>query len=177
MDGYGAKLGRGEESYRRYLDGDESAFETIVELYFEELILFANGYVRDMHASEDVALDTLLELTYLFSIARNKAVDRLRRLARERSVPLDEAIDIGEDTLAREVLDNELKRSVLRAVDGLPPDMRAAVYLVCIDGMSYDEAGRVLKKPRKQIDNLLVKAKKKLRTILGEEAAELIRGE
>lgn len=184
------KHGRGEDSYRRYLDGDESAFEELVELYFGELMLFANGYVRDMHASEDIALDALLELmihpgrysfrsslkTYLFAVARHKALDRLRKLSRERSVPIDEARGLGADTLSREVLGNELRRSVLSAVDGLPPDMRAAVYLVYIEGMSYDEAGRVLKKTRKQVDNLLTKAKRRLKELLGEEGAELIRG-
>ena len=191
MSSNGAKQDRGEESYRRYLDGDESAFEELVELYFEELILFANGYVRDMHASEEIALDSMLELmihhgrysfrsslkTYLFAVARHKAIDRVRKHSRERTVPIDEATGIGEDTLTREVFRNEVKRRVLGAVDELPPDQRAAVYLVYIEGMSYEEAGNVLKKSRKQMDNLLTKAKRRLRDILGEEGAELIKEE
>ena len=56
----------------------------------------------------------------------------------------------------------------------LPEEMRTAVHLVYIEGMSYDEAARILKKNRKQVDNLLSRAKKELRSKLGEEAKELL---
>lgn len=181
-------MGAGENSYRRYLDGDESAFADIVELYFEELILFANGYLHDVQLSEDAALDALLELmihpgrfkfrsslkTYLFSTAKHKALDILRKRKRERLVPLEAAAAIGEDLLMEEVLKNERQREVLRAVDGLPGDERAAVYLVYIEGMSYDEAGRVIGKNRKQIDNLLTAAKRELKGKLKGSGKELL---
>ena len=35
----------GENSYRRYLDGDENAFGELVELYFDNLTFFINGYM------------------------------------------------------------------------------------------------------------------------------------
>ena len=44
--------------------------------------------------------------------------------------------------------------------------MRSAVHLVYIEGMSYDEAARVLGKNRKQVDNLLARAKTELKTKL-----------
>jgi len=40
--------------------------------------------------------------------------------------------------------------------------------------MSYDEAGRVMKKSRKQVDNLLYRAKKELRIILGKDGELLL---
>ena len=48
----------------------------------------------------------------------------------------------------------------------LPEDMRTAVYLVYFEDMTYREAAKVMKKNRKQIDNLLYRAKKELRNIL-----------
>lgn len=180
-------MGIGEDSYRRYLDGDESAFSELVELYFEELILFANGYLHDIRLSEDAALDTLLELmihpgrfkfrsslkTYLFSIARHKALDIARKRRREREVPLEAAEGIGEDSLIDEVIAQERRRALMRALAELPEEQRAAVQLVYIEEMSYADAGKVLNKSRKQIDNLLTRAKKELKNRLGEDRYDL----
>ena len=47
--------------------------------------------------------------------------------------------------------------------------MRAAVHLVYLEEMSYAQAARVMQKSQKQIDNLLYRAKKGLRRILGED--------
>ena len=52
-------------------------------------------------------------------------------------------------------------------------DMRAAVHLVFFEEMTYEEAAKVMKKNRKQIDNLLFRAKKELRAILGEDGGLL----
>ncbi len=52
--------------------------------------------------------------------------------------------------------------------------MRLAVHLVCFENLSYAEAARVMKKNRKQIDNLLYRAQNTLRTVLGREGVQLI---
>lgn len=51
--------------------------------------------------------------------------------------------------------------------------MRTAVYLVYIDGMSYGETAKIMKKNTKQIDNLLYRAKAELRSALGKEGKDL----
>lgn len=66
-------------------------------------------------------------------------------------------------------LADERRRAVSAAVAALPEDMRAAVHLVLLEELSYAEAAKVMKKNEKQIDNLLYRAKKELRTILEEE--------
>ncbi len=180
-------MGMGEDSYRRYLDGDESAFSELVELYFGELILFANGSLHDIRLAEEAALDALLELmihperfkfrsslkTYLFSIARHKALNAVRKRKRLREVPLEAAAGIGEDRLIDDLIAQERRRVLMRALAELPEEQRAAVQLVYIEEMSYAEAGRVLKKSRKQIDNLLRRAKRELKIRLGEDRYDL----
>ncbi len=169
-----------EQLYRRYLNGDDSALTGLVELFFARLVLFANGYLGDIGLAEEAALDALYELakhprrfsgrsgigTYLFSIARHKALDRLRRRVRESAAPLDESMTDGADRVLEEVLENEKKRELYRAVNELPRDMREAVHLVYFEGMTYSEAARVLKKSPKQVDGLLYRARKKLRESL-----------
>ena len=52
----------GEEYYRRFLEGDQTAFTRLVEIYFDNLTFFIKRYVRDFTAAEDIAMDSMLEL-------------------------------------------------------------------------------------------------------------------
>ena len=53
-------------------------------------------------------------------------------------------------------------------------EQRLAVHLIYFEELSYEEAARVMKKNSKQVDNLLYRAKKTLRDILGEEGEQLL---
>ena len=55
-------MDNGARSYRRFLDGDERAFDEILTQYFDGLTFFINRYLHDVHASEDIAIDVLLQL-------------------------------------------------------------------------------------------------------------------
>ena len=52
----------GAASFRRFLDGDESGFDEIIELYHDSLIYFINRYVNNFATAEDLAADTFMEL-------------------------------------------------------------------------------------------------------------------
>lgn len=56
----------------------------------------------------------------------------------------------------------------------LSEDMRVVIHLIYFEEMTYDEAAKVMKKNRKQVDNLLYRAKKELRIILGEDGELLL---
>ncbi len=174
-------MDNGACSYRRYLEGDEAAFEEIVNELFDKLVFFINRYVQDLPTAEDIAIDAFTELivhkhrydfrvslkTYLFMIGRSRALTWLKR--RKTTVPLEELGDpvdrSFEDTLLRE----EQKQIVNAALERLPEDMRVAVHLIYFEDMSYEDTARVMKKTKKQVDNLLYRAKKELRTILRKE--------
>ena len=177
-------MDNGASSYRRYLNGDESAFHEIVKEYFDNLVFFIDRYVNDYAAAEDIALDAFTQLvvnmhrynfsvslkTYLFMIGRSRALDYIKHRDRLRMVELSEAAQIPaeEPPLEEVLLADERKRAVNAALAQLSGDMRLAVHLVYFEGLTADEAARVLKKSRKQIYNLLYRAKNALRTILGE---------
>ena len=55
-------MDHGASSYRRYLDGDEAAFEEIVREYFDNLVWFLDSYVHDLSAAEDIAIDAFSDL-------------------------------------------------------------------------------------------------------------------
>ena len=86
-------MDNGAASYRRYLDGEQEAFGEIVDLYRESLIFFIHRHVNNLDTAEDLAEDVFVELivhpgrfegksslkTFVFAIARNKAIDWLRK--------------------------------------------------------------------------------------------------
>ena len=78
------------------------------------------------------------------------------------------------DTPEDAFLADERKRSVNTALSRLPDEMRIAVHLVYFEEMSYEEAARIMKKNRKQMDNLLYRAKKELRILLGKDGEWLL---
>ncbi len=177
-------MDNGASSYRRYLDGDEAAFDEILNLYRDNLTFFINRYVHDLDAAEDLAIDTFMYLivhrwrynfvtplkTYLFMIGRSRALDYLKHRKKLTQVPLDEAAAVDSGASLEElILLNERKQSLNRALAGLPEEMQLAVHLVYFEELTYEDAAKVMKKNRKQVANLLYRAKEKLRTVLGKD--------
>lgn len=183
-------MDNGAGSYRRFLDGDESAFDEILTGYRESLTLFINRYVQDMTAAEDIAIDVFTDLivhrhrynfrtqlkTYLFMLGRSRALDYIKHRNKLTMIPLSDAENelAGENTPEEEFLKDETKRAVNAALNDLPEDMRIVLHLIYFEELSYDEAAKVMKKNRKQVDNLLYRAKKQLRSVLGKEGEALL---
>ena len=103
-------------------------------------------------------------------------MDYIKRRKVVSFVAISEAQALPDDSMVLEemVLADERKRMVNAALTQLPEDMRVAVHLIYFEEMTYDEAAKVMKKNRKQVDNLLYRAKKELRIILGEDGERLL---
>ena len=178
-------MDNGAGSYRRFLDGDESAFDEVMKELFDKLVFFIDRYVHDIHAAEDIAIDVFSDLvvhknrynfkvklkTYLFMLGRSRALNYISRRKRMDFVEPEEAEGVLSDEKTPEeilILD-ERKEKVNKALFSLSEEMRVAVHLIYFEELSYEEAAKVMKKNRKQIDNLLYRAKKELRIILGKD--------
>ena len=86
-------MDNGASSYLRFLDGDDSALTQIVEEYKDGLILYLNGYVKNLHTAEELMEETFFRIivkkprffarysfkTWLYTIARNIATDYIRK--------------------------------------------------------------------------------------------------
>ena len=183
-------MDNGASSYRRFLDGDESAFDEIMKEYFDNLVFFIDRFVHDIHAAEDIAIDAFSDLvvnkhrynfkvtlkTYLFMLGRSRALNYIKHRKVIDFVELSEADNTPseQETLEEIVLADERKRIVNNALNSLPDDMRVVIHLVYFEELTYDEAAKVMKKNRKQVDNLLYRAKKELRIILGKDGELLL---
>ena len=176
----------GALSYRRYLDGDQEAFDEIIALFRDSMILFINGYVRNISIAEDIAMDVFAELifhkkrynfksslkTYMFSIARNKSIDYVRKNKRYAQSEMDENYISDLSDLTESVIKKDNRRILHKSIDGLKEDYKTVIYLLYFEELSYDEIACVMHKSKKQIDNLAYRAKKELKLILEKEGIE-----
>ncbi len=178
-------MDNGAGSYHRFLEGDKNGLEEIVKMYNISLIFFINGFVNDLTASEDLAADTFLELilrknrfvkdakfkTWLFRIARNNAIDYLRKHSKYSIEPVENFERYLSEvlTLEESLLLNERKKQLHKIMVDINPEYREVLHLLYFEDMSYDEAAAVLKKNNKQIKNLVYRAKKSLKIALEKE--------
>lgn len=182
-------MDNGASSYRRFLDGDAAAFDEIIKELFDNLVFFVNRYVQDLHAAEDIAIDVFSELvvnkhrynfkvslkTYLFTLGRNRALNYIKHRKVIEFVPIEDAESkVWQQKIEDAVIADERKRIVNEALCKLSEDMRAVVHLVYFEDLSYDQAARIMKKNVKQVDNLLYRAKRELRIILGKDGEQLL---
>lgn len=171
-------------SYDRFLSGDNSGIAELVEAYRSGLILYINGYVKNIDVAEDIAEDVFVKLiikkpkfrgessfrTWLYSIARNLALDRIRRDRRYRTETADETLLCGGFTDAEtEYVRNERQAIIHRALDRINPDYRQVIYLSYFERFSNGEIGVILKKSKRQVEQLLYRAKASLKRELEKE--------
>ena len=178
-------MDHGASSYRRYLRGEEEAFAEIVKENFDHLVFFLQRYVSDVATAEDIAMDVFAWVianknrynfsvslkTYLFMLGRSRALDYIKHRSKLQLTELSEAAQLPSPAASPEerLLLDAQKQAVNAALGQLSEEMRLAVHLVYFEQLSAEEAARVLKKNRKQVYNLLYRAKNMLRAILGEE--------
>ena len=176
-------MDNGASSYRRYLDGETEAFDEIVITLYDPLVLFLCRYVKDHHTAEDIAMDVFADLvvhkhrynfrvslkTYLFMLGKSRALNYLKRRQRIADVPIEELPLQGEEPSAEaQYAMNQRKQALHAAMAELPEDMAEALHLMYFEDLSYEEIARVMKRTKKQVDNLLYRGKQRLRAILEE---------
>ena len=178
-------MDRGEQSYRRYLLGDDSGIVEIVTDYKDGLILYLNSLVNNIHTAEELTEDTFFRLmikkpvfsgkssfkSWLYAIGRNIAVDYVRKASRQFSLPPEDMDAYLSDKaeLEKPYVREERKAMIHSAMEKLPPDYRQIIWLVYFEEFSNEEAGQIMKKNPRQIRNLLYRAKQSLKTELEKE--------
>ncbi len=172
----------GESSYRRVLEGDKKALEALLGLYGDSLVRFAYCYVKDSAMAEDImeeAFATLLVKkkrfsgeenlrAYLYKITRNRCIDYLRWHKRRQPLGDMENVLVGED-LEETVGRREQNRVLYRSMQTLPEQYADILYLVYFEGYKIEEAAAILKKSKKQVYNLLARAKSSLKDAMQKE--------
>ncbi len=178
-------MDNGVGSYRRFLDGDEEGLAEIIRDHKDGLILFINGIVHNIHTAEELTEEVFVKLvvkrprffgkssfkTRLYAIARNVAYDNLRsrRATAELTDEEMQRMISEEDDLERMYIREENRRAVHRALGRLNPDYSQVLYLIYFEEMDNSEAAAVMRKSKRQVENLIYRAKSALRSELLKE--------
>jgi RNA polymerase sigma-70 factor (ECF subfamily) len=147
------------------LAGSQSAFEQIVRRYQRPIISLIARMTGDRARAEDLAQETFVKAfrrlaafdttrrlsSWLFRIARNTAIDALRRSHPQAasihtaSAASGDAPDVLTIPPAPDPVEQEaLGRALQAALAGLRPDYRAAIVLRYEEGLSFDDIANVL---------------------------------
>jgi RNA polymerase sigma-70 factor (ECF subfamily) len=144
--------------------GDKRAFDLLVAKYQRKIFRLLSRLIRDQAEIEDVAQEAFIKAyralpgfrgesafyTWLYRIAINTAKNFLvaqgRRAPTQTEAEIDDAenLDGGEslrteDTPDRMLLSKQVAEAVNRAVERLPEDLRTAIVLRELEGLSYEE--------------------------------------
>jgi len=172
----------------RVQQGDEDAFRRIVEAHQKPILNLCFRFVGNQQDAEEVAQDVFIHLyrsaatyrptarlsTYLYRIAVNLSLNRIRDRKRKRLFSLDALKsdrrlepthpDGAPDLILERM---ELQAQIRKALDSLPESQRTAVVLKRFEGLSYEEIADVMRCSVSAVESLLHRAKVGLRTKLG----------
>jgi len=172
----------------RVREGDEGAFKEIVERYQRQILDLCFRYVCNQADAEEVAMDVFIQLyksrqtyrpeaklsTYLYRIAVNLSLNRIRDRKRKRLVsfeflkkdrPFDpESPDSERPDAVYEA--GEREAIVRRALESLPEKQKTALLLRRYDELSYEEIAAVMDTSVSAVEALLFRARETLRKTL-----------
>jgi RNA polymerase sigma-70 factor (ECF subfamily) len=176
--------------------GDKQAFGLLVEKYQRKLARLLSRFIRDPAEVEDVTQEAFIKAyralpafrgdsafyTWLYRIGINTAKNYLmamgRRAPTSTEVEADEAEGFEEGEQLRDIntpesvlLSNEIAETVNSTIERLPEELRTAIQLREIEGMSYEDIARVMDCPIGTVRSRIFRAREaiaqQLRPLLG----------
>jgi len=170
--------------------GDKKAFDILVAKYQHKIVKLVSRYIRDQSEVLDVAQDAFIKAyralpkfrgesafyTWLYRIAINTAKNYL--VAQGRRLPdSDVEIDVAEQfegaselkdyaTPERQLLKDEIERTVFEVIEQLPEDLRTAITLRELEGLSYEEIAEAMGCPIGTVRSRIFRAREAIHTKL-----------
>jgi len=179
-----------ERLVEQALSGDGRAFEMLMEKHERKMYAVALRMCANREDAQDCLQDAMLRIykalpsfkgqssfsTWAYRITMNTCLDDLRRKKVRQASSVDQLIELGwsptdeNDTPERHADNAELRRSLSRAIQSLPEEMRAAIVLRDVQGFSYDEIAETLNTNVGTVKSRISRGREKLREILSSEA-------
>ena len=167
--------------YNDYLNGEKEAFEILYNKYKKKIEYFIYNIVKDYQTAEDIAQETFIYVIqhqirenssfkyYIYLVARSKAINYINTEKRRKDIT-ETFLKEDDEQIEKDVLDvitnEETKRELLESIELLDERYKNAIYLVNIEGLSYEETSKILGETLQNTKNLIHRGKKQLRKIL-----------
>ena len=182
------------ELVRRVQNGDKAAFDILVQKYQHKVVNLIARFVPNQADCYDIAQDSFIKAyraignfrgdsqfyTWLYRIAANTAKNHLASRARKSpmySVDVDDAEHYGGESGLKEysnpenlLLTEEIKKTIFQVIENLPDDLKSAITLRELEGLSYEEIAEVMDCPIGTVRSRIFRARdaidKELRPLL-----------
>ncbi|MEO8458914.1 MAG: RNA polymerase sigma factor RpoE [Dokdonella sp.] len=181
----------------RVQQGEKRAFDLLVRKYQHKIISVISRYISDWSECQDVAQEAFLRAyraignfrgesafyTWMYNIGINTAKNYL--VSQGRRPPTDDiAVDDAEQfegalrlkdnaTPDRELMRQEIEQTVFATVEALPEELRTAITLREVDGLSYEEIAETMSCPIGTVRSRIFRAREaidiQLRPLLSDE--------
>ncbi|MEQ1775044.1 MAG: RNA polymerase sigma factor RpoE [Burkholderiales bacterium] len=171
--------------------GDKHAFELLVIKYQRKLVRLLSRFIRDTSEVEDVAQEAFIKAyralpnfrgdsafyTWLYRIGINTAKNYLvamgRRAPTSTSMDAEEAEDLGESELLQDVntpenqlMSKQVAETVNQTLEKLPEELRTAITLREMEGLSYEEIASIMNCPIGTVRSRIFRAREAIATQL-----------
>ena len=158
--------------------GDVEAYEVLIRRHRDRIYRIALRMLGNRHDAEDVAQDVIIQLwtavagftgaatftTWLYRIVVNRCLNHQRRPHRIR--PLTEADHPSAAGADDAVIARQRAQATLAAIGALPPELRVALVLCQLEGLSHREVATILKVSEPVVRGRLSRARRTLVTQL-----------
>ncbi|WP_329219062.1 RNA polymerase sigma factor SigM [Streptomyces sp. NBC_01485] len=174
-----------QDLLNRHVEGDPEAFGEVVRRHRDRLWAVALRTLGDREEAADAVQDALVSAyraahtfrgqsavtTWLHRITVNACLDRARKAASRKTSPVDDTERLDQllephESAAAPAERNDLHRQLLEALGTLPPDQRAALVLVDMQGYSVAEAARMLDVPTGTVKSRCARGRARLLPLL-----------
>ncbi|SEP99856.1 RNA polymerase sigma-70 factor, ECF subfamily [Ectothiorhodospira magna] len=179
-----------EELVKRVQAGDKKAFDVLVQKYQHKIVNLVSRYVHDSATALDVAQEAFIKAyrglanfrgdsafyTWLYRIAINTAKNHLVSQSRRTpdvEVDAQDAEQMGGESALKEyatpegeLLSEEIRLAVQGAIGALPDDLKMAITLRELEGMSYEEIAQTMGCPIGTVRSRIFRAREAIDRVL-----------
>ncbi len=176
-----------DQIINQILEGDTNVFSVLVDRYKDLVFTLALRMVKNREEAEEVSQDTFIKVfkslskfkgkskfsTWIYKVAYNTCLDRLKRLKREYNVvAIDEFTEHHVKTMdnaLQQMEDHEYKQEIQKCLHLLPSDDSFLLTLFYFEEQSLQEISKVVGLTANNVKVKLYRSRKKLGTILKEQ--------
>jgi RNA polymerase sigma-70 factor, ECF subfamily len=183
-----------ERAVERCLQGDDAAWETVVHSYGKRIYNLSYRYTCRRDEAEDLTQEIFIRVyqnlksfrpdsgsfqSWVMKVARNLIIDHFRRTRRFQQAAGTEEMEnmnLKDDKVPsplRRAEQKEASRFLMDGLQALPPELKEAVILRDLEGMSYLEIAELLTIPEGTVKSRINRARLELAKLLTKRRTQL----